>query len=119
VADTLDCTIAALHLQGCAPLLVLHGADDDVVVPLCAEQLTTQAAHVLQRLPGGLIEQPLTDGREYRAGGRPVLRLRLLPGLGHAWSGARGGHPHVLAAGPPLADLALGFLRETGVLTAA
>jgi len=112
-------TIAALHLEGCAPLLVLHGAEDDVVVPVCAQQLAAQAAHVLQRLPGGLSEQPLADGREYRSAGRLVLRLRLLPGLGHAWSGARGGHPHVLVAGPPLAEHALGFLRETGVLAAA
>ncbi len=109
-------SIAALHLEGCAPLLVLHGADDDVVSPLCAEQLATQAAHVLQRLPGGLTEQPLGDGREYRAAGRLVLRLRVLPGLGHVWSGALGGHPHVLVSGPPLAEFALGFLREAGVL---
>lgn len=109
-------TIAALHLEGCAPLLVLHGTDDDVVAPLCAEQLAAQAVHVLQRRPGGLTEEPLADGREYRASGRLVLRLRLLPGLGHAWSGARGGHPHVLVGGPPLTDHALGFLREAGVL---
>lgn len=112
-------TIAALHMEGCAPIFVLHGADDDVVAPLCAEQLATQAAHVLQRRGGGLIEQPLADGREFRAAGRVVLRLRVLPGLGHAWSGAPGGHPHVLASGPPLSDYVLGFLGETGVLRSA
>lgn len=112
-------TLAALHIEGCAPLLVLQGADDEVVVPLCAEQLAAQAVHVLRRRPGGLTEQPLADGREYRAAGRLMLRLRVLPGLGHAWSGARGGHPHVLVAGPPLADLALAFLREAGVLAPA
>jgi poly(3-hydroxybutyrate) depolymerase len=112
-------TLAALHIGRCAPLLVLHGADDDVVAPLCAEQLTVQALHVLQRMPGGLTEQMLADGREYRASTRLVLRLRLLAGLGHAWSGGRGGHPHVLVTGPPLSELALGFMRETGVLASS
>ena len=112
-------TLAALHIERCASLLVLHGADDDVVAPRCAEQLAAQALHVLQRGDRVLTERALADGREHSRDGRVVLRVRLLPGLGHAWSGARGGHPHVLASGPPLADYALGFLRETGLLPAA
>jgi len=116
-------TLAALGLQACAPLLVLHGADDEVVTPRCADQLAEQALHVLRRAARAAAasnpqwtEQALPDGREHRVDGRVVLRVQLLPGLGHTWSGALGGHPHVAEAGPPLRDLALGFLRETGVL---
>jgi len=111
--------LAVLHVERCAPLLVLHGADDETVSPRCALQLATQARHVLQRsaAPGAPVgDEPLQDGHEQLADGRVVLRLRLLPGLGHAWSGGQGGHPHVLAMGPPVGAMALDFLRETGVL---
>jgi poly(3-hydroxybutyrate) depolymerase len=108
-------TLAALHMEGCAPLLVLHGADDEVVTPRCAEQLAEQALHVLKRHSGELSAHALDDGVEHLAGSRLVLRRRLLRGLGHAWSGAPGGHPHVTQGGPPITALALGFLREVGV----
>ena len=113
---TFSPTLATMLLKRCAPLLVLHGADDDVVVPRCAEQLGEQALSVLAREFGALDARPLADGHEHFAGSRLVLRWRLLPGLGHAWSGAPGGHPHVLRSGPPLTEIALGFLREAGVL---
>ncbi|MBL8340300.1 MAG: alpha/beta fold hydrolase [Rubrivivax sp.] len=108
-------TIATLLIERCAPLLVLHGADDDVVAPRCAEQLVAQALHVWKRAGGELARTALDDGAEYRAGERLVLRQRLLPGLAHAWSGAPGGHAYVLNDGPPLTLLATTFLRETGV----
>ena len=113
---TFSPTLATMLLKRCAPLLVLHGADDDVVAPRCAEQLGEQALSVLAREFGALDARPLADGHEHFAGSRLVLRWRLLPGLGHAWSGAPGGHPHVLRSGPPLTEIALGFLREAGVL---
>ena len=113
-------TLAALHIAHCAPLLVLHGADDEVVSPRCAEQLLAQALHVLQRTHRDLAETALTDGLEYRAGGeRLVLRRRTLAALGHTWSGAPGGHPHVTTEGPPLTELALTFLHEIGIACAA
>lgn len=108
-------TLAALHIERCSPLLVLHGADDEVVTPRCAEQLAEQALHVLKRHGGGLSAHALDDGVEHLAGSRLVLRRRLLSGLGHAWSGAAGGHPHVTHGGPPITALALAFLREVGV----
>ncbi len=116
---TFSPTLATLLLQRCAPLLVLHGADDDVVAPRCAEQLGEQALSVLGREFGELAARTLADGHEHLAGTRLVLRWRLLPGLGHAWSGAPGGHPHVIRDGPPLTQIALGFLREAGVLVPA
>lgn len=104
-------TEATAQLAHCAPLLVLQGADDDVVAPLCGEQLAAQAQAVLARQHGELIETPLADGVEWSFEGRVVLRRRLLPGLGHAWSGAPGAHDHVQRDGPPLTALALDFLR--------
>ena len=109
-------TLATALLRRCAPLLVLHGADDDVVVPRCAEQLGEQALSVLEREFGHLDARTLADGHEHLAGKRLVHRWRLLPGLGHAWSGAPGGHPYVIRGGPPLTEIALGFLREAGAL---
>lgn len=110
--------LGALHIERCAPLLILHGGADDVVAPRCAEQLAEQALHVMKRRAARpLAEHALADGVEHLdAGGHLVLRRRLLPDLGHAWSGGRGGHPHVLHEGPPLTALALAFLREVGVV---
>lgn len=112
-------TIATLLIERCAPLLVLHGAADEVVAPRCAEQLVAQALHVMKRVHGELEQRPLDDGAEHRAGERLVLRHHLLAGLGHAWSGAPGGHAYVIHSGPPLSAIAMAFLRETGVLSPA
>lgn len=108
-------TLAALHIERCAPLLVLHGTDDEVVTPRCAAQLVQQALHVMGRRGGTLSAHAIDDGEEHLAGSHLVLRKRLLGGLGHAWSGATGGHPHVTREGPPITALALAFLREVGV----
>ena len=70
---------------------------------------------MLKRRLGELSAHALADGVEHLADSRLVLRRRLLPGLGHAWSGAPGGHPHVVRGGPPLTALTLSFLREVGV----
>lgn len=112
-------TIATLLIDRCAPLLVLHGADDDVVAPRCAEQLAEQALHVMKRAHRELAARALSDGTEYLVEGKAVLRLRLLPQLEHAWSGAPGGHAYVRAGGPPITALVLAFLRERGLRLAA
>jgi poly(3-hydroxybutyrate) depolymerase len=110
-------SLATLLVPGCAPLLVLHGADDEVVSPHCAEQLVEQALHVRGRAGGAgtLAAQPLEGGAEHRIGEQPVLRHLLLPGLGHAWSGGPGGHPHVQREGPRLTALAVAFMRDVGI----
>jgi poly(3-hydroxybutyrate) depolymerase len=108
-------TLAVLHLPRCAPLAVLHGDDDEVVAPRCAEQLVQQALHVMRRDAVELAEHALPDGAEYLVGDRLVLRQRRLAGLAHLWSGAPGGHAHVARTGPRLTELVLAFLREVGV----
>lgn len=109
----LEPTRASARLSHCAPLLVLHGAEDDVVAPRCAEQLAAQALDVMAREHGALEPRALPEGAEYLSGGRVVLRRLLVPGLGHAWTGAPGGHAYVVRDGPPLTTLALDFLRGT------
>ncbi len=112
-------SVAVMPRRRCAPLLVLHGAADAVVNPVCAEQLAEQARSVLAREPGVLSSQTRDAGTDWRIDGHLRLRLVLLPVLGHVWSGAPGGHDHVESEGPPLTDLALDFLRRVGVLDAA
>lgn len=109
-------TITTLGLQRCAPLLVLHGADDEVVTPLCAQQLTDQARQVLEREHGALTEHRSAQGVDWLATGRLLLRHRLLPGLGHAWTGGPGGHAYVFQRGPALTQLVLEFFREGAAL---
>jgi poly(hydroxyalkanoate) depolymerase family esterase len=112
-------TIATLLIERCAPLMVLHGADDEVMAPRCAEQLAEQALHVMKREHAELTPRALDDGTEYLAAGKPVLRRRLLPLLDHAWTGAPGGHAYVRSGGPPITALVLSFLRERGLALAA
>ena len=68
---------------------------------------------------------PAADGRPGDAAqewqdptGRPVVRLELLSGVGHAWTGAPGGHDHVRTDGPDLTAAALRFFVRVGVLRA-
>lgn len=106
-----DPRLAVLGCRACAPLLVVQGDADEVVVPRCAEQLAQQAAAVLARAHGALTEQATEGGSDWQdASGRRRLSLRRLPGLGHAWSGAPGGHDYVQGDGPDLTGLVMGWL---------
>lgn len=106
--------VATLLLRDCAPLLVLQGGADPVVAPVCAEQLAAQARTVLERTHGALQPQGAAPvgAQDWHAAGRLRLRLQLLPGLGHVWSGAPGGHAHVERDGPDLTALVRAFLSE-------
>jgi poly(hydroxyalkanoate) depolymerase family esterase len=113
-------TALGVAQRACAPLAIVHGDDDAVVHPLCAEQLQEQALETLRR---SRIE---IERRETQAGSVAAvdfhdgadLRLRRIevPGLGHEWSGGPGGHPYCVRGGAPLADLGAQFLRDVGVL---
>jgi poly(hydroxyalkanoate) depolymerase family esterase len=109
---------------GCAPLAIVHGAEDAVVHPRCAEQLQEQAEASLRREGVSLesgeasVSAPatFTDLRDGRA-----LRLRRIDiaGLGHEWSGGPGGHPYCVRDGVPLAAICERFLHDAGVLQQA
>lgn len=109
--------LATLLLTRCAPLLVLQGDADEVVAPCCADQLADQARGVLARAHGELRDAREGEARTWRDGdGRLRLALHRLPRMGHAWTGAPGGHAHVSRDGPPLTAIALDFLRQQRVL---
>jgi poly(hydroxyalkanoate) depolymerase family esterase len=106
---------------GCAPLAIVHGAEDTVVHPRCADQLQEQALASLRREggesaaaeAGSAAAATVTDFRDDGA-----LRLRRIDvaGLGHQWSGGPGGHPYCARGGAPLAAICEQFLRDAGVL---
>jgi len=109
---------------GCAPLAIVHGGEDTVVHPRCADQLQEQALASLRREggeaaaaeAGSATAATVTDFR-----GDGALRLRRIDiaGLGHEWSGGPGGHPYCARGGVPLTAICERFLRDAGVLQRA
>jgi poly(hydroxyalkanoate) depolymerase family esterase len=106
--------------RACAPLVIIHGREDRIVNPRCAEQLLAQAAESYRR--AGIETQraeradasDLETVTEYRAGGALVLRRIEVARLGHVWTGGPGGHPFCERGGPGLAAMCAQFLREVG-----
>jgi poly(hydroxyalkanoate) depolymerase family esterase len=115
-------TLALGAGQRIAPLLVVQGLADTVVDPRCAEQLVEQAVRLNERSRPAL--QPAATSpaaglaqTDYRdAGGLLRVRTLRIEALGHAWTGAPGGHPFVEADGVALTGLVLRFLRELDIL---
>ena len=99
------------------PLLVLHGTLDGVVSPhngiaaaaLWAEALGARATppRVVQR--GQRRAMAVTD---YKVGRRAVVRLALVSGMGHAWSGGAQGRPFSDPTGPDASALIWAFVRQ-------
>ncbi len=104
------------------PTLIIHGAADETVNPLNAEQIIEQTRLLAQRLrarsaPPALGEERWTEsgGRRYRQqdltqDGEFLLRSILIEGLGHAWSGGDARHPYFDPAGPSASRLIIEFL---------
>ncbi len=109
----------------CAPLAIIHGREDAVVNPRCAEQLLEQAAESYRRarIETERLERADASGSadvtEYHAGGSLVLRRIEVARLGHAWTGGPGGHPFCERGGPALTAMCAQFLREVGFGVAA
>jgi len=104
-----------------AALLVVQGRADTVVTPVCAEQLAEQAVHRNERNGPTLTldESAPAPGLhcvDWRRDGQLRVRALRIETLGHAWSGAPGGHPFVQADGPPLTAHIVGFLADAGVI---
>jgi hypothetical protein len=105
----------------CAPLAILHGAEDTVVHSRCADQLQEQALASLGREGGEVAEAgagstATTTVTDFRSDGALRLRRIDVAKLGHQWSGGPGGHPYCVRDGVPLAAICEQFLRDTGVL---
>jgi len=104
----------------CAPLAIVHGMDDAIVHPRCAEQLQAQALEALHRegidVERSDVPAAATIVTDFRSGTSLRVRRIDVSGLGHAWSGGPGGHPYCGRGGAPLSELCAEFLRETGVI---
>lgn len=116
-------TALGVRQRACAPMAIIHGIDDAIVHPKCAEQLQAQAMASLHR-DGINVERSDVRAQAFRAidfRSGAALRIRRIEvqGLGHAWSGGPGGHPYCRRGGASLAELCAQFLRETGVIGAA
>jgi poly(hydroxyalkanoate) depolymerase family esterase len=110
-----------------APLVVIQGSADDVVVPQNGERITAQwQAFHAAAAPAGAptrLGRPRTergrtaDGRRYTrvrwyaARRRRVLEYWLIQRLGHAWSGGRSGGSFSDPVGPRAATLMWSFFR--------
>lgn len=106
------------------PTLVIHGDDDDVVNPVNAEQIVEQVRMLAEN--NGASAGPLVDGaerrvagpgrayrmRDYRRGGRVVLRQIIVEGLGHAWSGGDERHRFNDPQGPDASRIIWEFVSE-------
>jgi poly(hydroxyalkanoate) depolymerase family esterase len=111
-----------------APLVVIQGTADDVVVPLNGDRITEQwlvfhAAtgpdHDPGRLGPGRTEhghsaagREYTRVRWYTGLRRPTLEYWLVQRLGHAWSGGRPGGSHSDPQGPDATGLMWSFFRR-------
>jgi poly(3-hydroxybutyrate) depolymerase len=117
-------TLALASGRAVAPLMVVQGLADAVVHPRCAEQLVEQAVRVNERSRPALQAAATSpaDGlaqTDYRdAVGLLRVRALRIERLGHAWTGAPGGHPFVEAEGVALTRLVLQFLRDVRRLAA-
>jgi poly(hydroxyalkanoate) depolymerase family esterase len=87
---------ASMPHEVLVPLLAIHGAGDEVVPPVHANALVRQYLVLngddAARAPDAETRIPHADGRveivrEWRRGGRLVVRFVEVEGLGHAWSG--------------------------------
>ncbi len=102
------------------PAIIVQGETDRVVAPVNAEQLTAQFLRL-----NGLIDANgvRTAGdvkedrkaavltRDYVRGGRRVVRLCRIQGLGHAWSGGDDAVPFHSSKGPDASGLLWEFFR--------
>jgi poly(hydroxyalkanoate) depolymerase family esterase len=115
--------LASRH-DACSRLAIVHGTDDDVVNPRCAEQLLAQAVESQRRAgvhPTKVEVAPESADisvTDFRTPAGPVLRSVLVRGLGHVWTGGPGGHPFCERKGAPLTALCVQFFRDAGVFGA-
>jgi poly(hydroxyalkanoate) depolymerase family esterase len=104
------------------PTLIIHGANDQTVNPVNAEQIVEQMRLLAERLhpesdPPTLHNEQCVEsaGRRYHQqdttlGSMVLLRSILIDGLGHAWSGGDARHKFFDPAGPDASQLILEFL---------
>jgi|SRR5579871_261240 len=117
----LDKIVAGARGAQVVPTLLIHGAADEVVNPLNAEHLLEQMRLLAARLDPqttlALGEEVWVEGagRRYRQrdlyqGSELLVRLIMIEGLQHAWSGGDAKHRFFDPAGPDASELIVEFL---------
>jgi poly(hydroxyalkanoate) depolymerase family esterase len=103
------------------PAIIIQGDADHVVAPVNAEQLTGQFLRLNgivdaqgARRVGDVKEdrKATVTTRDYTRGGRRVVRLCRVAGLGHAWSGGDDAVPFHSSKGPDASSLLWDFFRH-------
>ncbi len=112
------------QMKACAPLAVIHGADDDVVHPACAEQLVAQALEAHRRddmllTAGDASTDPGIAVVDHRKGGALRVRAVYVQRLAHEWAGGPGGHPYCEGDAMSLTALCGQFFTAVGAFDAA
>lgn len=121
----IDARVNVSHYPG-MPTVIVHGELDAVVAKRNAEQLTLEFAR-LNRLVDEQGELRVGEQRfysrdgadytDYVKGGRNVVRLCVVRGLGHAWSGGDPSEPFHSARGPDATALLWNFFRRQRRIT--
>ena len=103
------------------PTLVVHGANDEVVVPVHADEIIRQS---LTQSGGIAAGDPLPTPDHSATNPHPGHLARLddfgphrrilIEGLGHAWSGGADGEAYFDPAGPSALELMLDFVGHIG-----
>ena len=117
---TLDTPPGAVPLP---PLLVIQGSEDTVVNPVNGREAAEAWALALQAAPaparivqrGKRHAMSVTD---FSRGGRILVSLCEIQGLGHAWSGGAAKQPYSDAEGPDASRLIWAFVSRQFDLTA-
>ncbi|HLX03361.1 MAG TPA: PHB depolymerase family esterase [Trinickia sp.] len=103
------------------PAVVIHGDSDRVVAPKNADQLAVEFARLngLVDAEGasvaGDVREKRKDGvltRDYVKGGRRVVRLCRVAGLGHEWAGGDDAVPFHSSRGPDASALIWDFFQK-------
>ncbi|WGS54525.1 PHB depolymerase family esterase [Paraburkholderia sp. D15] len=119
-AQLVDQLVDVAHYPG-MPAIIVHGDADHVVSPVNADQLaeeflrlnrivdadgTRKSGEVREERKGGVVM------RDFVRGGRRVVRLCRVQGLGHAWSGGDDAVPFHSAKGPDASAMIWEFFKH-------
>lgn len=119
-AELIDEAVDVARYPG-MPAIILHGDADHVVAPINAEQLAAQFLRLNRMVDAagkrksGEVREERKVGvvtRDYVRGGRRVVRLCRVQGLGHAWSGGDDAVPFHSSKGPDASALVWEFFKH-------
>lgn len=107
--------------SGPVPTLVICGIADEVVNPINSVQIVAQLCAICEQsgLPISADAESesheagrILHTRDFRSGGRLLIRSMRIEALGHVWCGGDPRHSYFEAAGPDASRMIAEFLRE-------